>query len=53
MKYNKTKYPNIFWYVTLKGKRYYIRRGYYLNGEKKGGYGKWHKNDTRSSFVAS
>lgn len=35
MKYNKTKYPNIFWYVTLKGKRYYIRRGYYLNGEKK------------------
>ncbi|HER6599347.1 TPA: tyrosine-type recombinase/integrase [Streptococcus pyogenes] len=35
MKYNKTKYPNIFWYITLKGKRYYIRRGYYLNGEKK------------------
>lgn len=35
MKYNKTKYPNIFWYITLKGKRYHIRRGYYLNGEKK------------------
>ncbi|MFM0611298.1 tyrosine-type recombinase/integrase [Streptococcus suis] len=35
MKYNKTNYPNIFWYETAKGKRYYIRRGYYLNGKKK------------------
>ncbi|HFU4488693.1 TPA: tyrosine-type recombinase/integrase [Streptococcus suis] len=35
MKYNKTKYPNIFWYETAKGKRYHIRRGYYLNGKKK------------------
>ncbi|HFU3945580.1 TPA: tyrosine-type recombinase/integrase [Streptococcus suis] len=35
MKYNKTKYPNIFWYETAKGKRYHIRRGYSLNGKKK------------------
>ncbi|WP_260664193.1 tyrosine-type recombinase/integrase [Streptococcus dysgalactiae] len=35
MKYNKTKYPNIFWYETQKGKRYYVRRGYYLKGKKK------------------
>ena len=35
MKYNKTNYPNIFWYETAKGKRYHIRRGYYLNGKKK------------------
>ncbi|HEM5464106.1 site-specific integrase [Streptococcus suis] len=35
MKYNKTNYPNIFWYETTKGKRYHIRRGYYLNGKKK------------------
>lgn len=35
MKYNKTNYPNIFWYETTKGKRYHIRRGYYLKGKKK------------------
>ncbi|HEK9485228.1 TPA: site-specific integrase, partial [Streptococcus equi subsp. equi] len=35
MKYNKTKYPNIFTYDTKKGKRYYVRRGYYLKGKKK------------------
>lgn len=35
MKYNKTKYPNIFWYETLKGKRYYIRRSYFFQGKKK------------------
>ncbi|NQP57728.1 site-specific integrase [Streptococcus suis] len=35
MKYNKTNYPNIFWYETTKGKRYHVRRGYYLNGKKK------------------
>lgn len=35
MKYNKTNYPNIFSYETTKGKRYYVRRGYYLNGKKK------------------
>ncbi|MTB64120.1 tyrosine-type recombinase/integrase [Streptococcus sp. zg-86] len=35
MKYTKTKYPNIFTYETTKGKRYYVRRGYYLQGKKK------------------
>lgn len=35
MKYNPTKYPNIFTYETRKGKRYYIRRSYKLNGKKK------------------
>ncbi|MBL6538758.1 site-specific integrase [Streptococcus suis] len=35
MKYNKTNYPNIFWYDTAKGKRYHIRRGFTLNGKKK------------------
>ncbi|WP_221913093.1 tyrosine-type recombinase/integrase [Streptococcus halichoeri] len=35
MKYTKTKYPNIFWYETLKGKRYYIRRCYFFQGKKK------------------
>lgn len=35
MKYNKTKYPNIFWYETIKGKRYYVRRGFKLQGKKK------------------
>ncbi|WP_159545083.1 tyrosine-type recombinase/integrase [Streptococcus halichoeri] len=35
MKYNKTKYPNIYTYETKKGKRYYVRRGYYLDGKKK------------------
>lgn len=35
MKYNKTKYPNIFTYETTKGKRYYVRRGYFLQGKKK------------------
>ncbi|HHJ7320507.1 TPA: integrase [Streptococcus pyogenes] len=35
MKYNKTKYPNIFWYETLKGKRYYIRRSYFSKVRKK------------------
>lgn len=28
MKYNKTKYPNIFYYETAKGKRYYVRRSF-------------------------
>lgn len=35
MKYNKTKHQNIFWYETAKGKFYYVRRSYYLNGVKK------------------
>lgn len=35
MKYEKTKYPNIFTYETKKGKRYYIRRSYKLYGKKK------------------
>lgn len=35
MKYNKTKYPNIFWYKTAKGKFFYIRRSYFINGAKK------------------
>lgn len=35
MKYNKTKYPNIYTYETKKGKRYYVRRAYYLDGKKK------------------
>lgn len=35
MKYEKTKYPNIFSYEIKKGKRYRIRRGYFLNGKKK------------------
>lgn len=35
MKYEKTKYPNIFTYQTAKGKRYYVRRGYFLQGRKK------------------
>lgn len=35
MKYLPTKYPNIFTYETKNGKRYYVRRGYYLNGKKK------------------
>lgn len=35
MKYTKTKYPNIFSYDTEKGKRYMVRRGYFLNGKKK------------------
>ena len=34
-KYTKTKYPNIYWYETTKGKRYYIRRSYQLHGKKK------------------
>lgn len=34
MKYNTTKYPNIFSYETKKGKRYRIRRGYFNNGKK-------------------
>lgn len=34
MKYKKTKYPNIFEYETIKGKRYYIRRSFILNGRK-------------------
>lgn len=28
MKYNKTKYPNIYYYETAKGKRYYVRRSF-------------------------
>lgn len=35
MKYEKTKYPNIFSYETKKGRRYRIRRAYFLNGDKK------------------
>ena len=35
MKYNKTKYPNIYTYETKKGKRYYVRRNFKLNGKKK------------------
>nr|WP_226317342.1 site-specific integrase [Streptococcus dysgalactiae] len=35
MKYNKTKYPNIFSYETQKGKRYYIRRGFLIDGKKR------------------
>ena len=35
MKYIKTNYPNIYTYETAKGKRYYVRRGYYLHGKKK------------------
>lgn len=35
MKYTKTKYPNIFTYETTKGKRYYIRRSFMINGKKK------------------
>lgn len=35
MKYNKTKYSNIYTYETKKGKRYYVRRNFKLNGKKK------------------
>lgn len=35
MKYNKTKYLNIYTYETKKGKRYYVRRNFKLNGKKK------------------
>lgn len=35
MKYNKTKYPNIFSYVTKKGTRYRIRRAYFSDGKKR------------------
>ncbi|QBX24905.1 integrase [Streptococcus phage Javan220] len=35
MKYNKTKYPNIYTYETKKGKRYYVRRNFKINGKKK------------------
>lgn len=35
MKYNKTKFPNIFSYQTKRGIRYRIRRGYFSNGIKK------------------
>lgn len=34
MKYNKTKYPNIFWYETTKGKRYYVRHSFLFQGKK-------------------
>lgn len=34
MKYEKTKYPNIFSYETKKGTRYRIRRGYFHKGKK-------------------
>lgn len=34
MKRNKTKYPNIFTYETKKGKRYYVRRKFTLNGKQ-------------------
>lgn len=35
MKYEKTKYPNIFSYETKKGKKFRIRRGYFSKGEKR------------------
>ncbi|MFU2180750.1 tyrosine-type recombinase/integrase [Streptococcus pluranimalium] len=35
MKYQKTKYRNIYTYETTKGKFYYVRRSYYINGDKK------------------
>ena len=35
MKYIKTKYPNIYYYETAKGKRYYIRRSFYFHGKKR------------------
>ncbi len=35
MKYTKTKYPNIYTYETKKGKRYYVRRKFKLNGKMK------------------
>lgn len=35
MKYNKTKYLNIYTYETKKAKRYYVRRNFKLNGKKK------------------
>ena len=35
MKYNKTKYLNIYTYETKKGKRYYVRRNFKLDGKKK------------------
>ena len=34
MKYNKTKYPNIYTYETKKGKRYYVRRKFKLHGKQ-------------------
>lgn len=34
MKKTPTNYPNIFTYNTAKGKRYYIRRSFMLNGRK-------------------
>lgn len=34
MKYNKTKYPNIYYYETAKGKRYYVRRSFFFRGKK-------------------
>ncbi|AXJ12463.1 tyrosine-type recombinase/integrase [Streptococcus pluranimalium] len=35
MKYQKTKYRNIYTYETTKGKFYHVRRSYYINGDKK------------------
>ena len=35
MKYTKTKYPNIYFYETAKGKRYYVRRSFFFQGKKK------------------
>ncbi|CIW04383.1 integrase [Streptococcus pneumoniae] len=35
MKYNKTKYPNIYYYETAKGKRYYVRRSFFFRGKVK------------------
>ena len=35
MKYNKTKYPNIYYYETAKGKRYYIRRSIFMVKRKR------------------
>lgn len=34
MKYNKTKYPNIYYYETAKGKRYYVRRSFFSEVKK-------------------
>ncbi|MCH4175934.1 MAG: site-specific integrase [Streptococcaceae bacterium] len=35
MKYEKTKYPNIYSYETKSGKKYAVRRGYFFEGKKK------------------
>ncbi len=47
MKY-ETKYPNIYYYETAKGKRYYIRRSFFFRGKKKGKV-KWSHNSLKLS----